>query len=131
MAPVERFRTPEDFEFDLSGASEVTGNIAISGDAQFNLSGASRVELEGSANDVIIRASGASNLKLADFSVHNADVSLSGASDATVNLDGRLDADLSGASNLSYIGEPTMGDIDISGGSELENIEPPCPSPSP
>jgi hypothetical protein len=120
-----------DIKIELSGASRVAGDITASGDAQFNLSGASRVELEGSANDMLIDASGASRLELADFPVHNTNVSLSGASDATVNLDGRLDANLSGASNLSYIGEPTMGDIDISGGSELENIEPPCPSPSP
>jgi hypothetical protein len=30
-----------------------------------------------------------------------------------------MDADLSGASHLYYIGEPTLGDIDISGGSSI------------
>jgi len=51
--------------------------------------------------------------------VVNADVSLSGGSRATINLDGRLDADLSGGSNLLYIGDPTMGDINTSGGSTV------------
>ena len=32
---------------------------------------------------------------------------------------GVLDADLSGASHLFYIGEPTLGDLDISGGSTV------------
>jgi len=51
--------------------------------------------------------------------VGNANIILSGASDGTINLDGRLDADLSGASTLEYIGEPTLGSLDISGASNL------------
>ena len=108
-----------DIKFDLSGASRVSGAITASGDVDFNLEGASKAELSGSANDIRIVASGASRLGLDDFPVQNADVSLSGASHGTVNLDGRLDADLSGASKLWYIGEPTMGDIHSSGGSTL------------
>jgi len=80
---------------------------------------ASRSSLTGSASDLAIAASGASCVELDNFPVNNADVTLSGASRGTVNLDGRLDADLSGASKLSYIGEPTMGDINTSGGSTL------------
>jgi len=108
-----------DITLDLSGASRVSGDITASGDAEFDLGGASRVELAGLANDMRIVASGASKLELEDFPVRNADVSLNGASQATVNLDGRLDADLSGASKLWYVGEPTMGDMHMSGGSTL------------
>ena len=108
-----------DIEIDLSGASRVTGDITASGDAPFTLSGASTIELEGTANDLLIGASGASNLELSDFHVHNANVNLSGGSRATVNLDGRLDAELSGGSHLHYIGEPTLGDINTSGGSTV------------
>jgi len=75
--------------------------------------------LEGSASDIAVEADGASRVKLAGFTVNNADVNLGGASTGTVNLDGRLDADLSGASKLEYIGEPTMGAINTSGGSKL------------
>jgi len=107
-----------DVELDMSGASTVTGDL-IAGDVEFDISGASTVQLEGSASDIVAEASGASHVKLADFTVNNADVRLSGASTGTVNLDGRLDADLSGASNLSYIGEPTMGTINTSGASTL------------
>jgi hypothetical protein len=108
-----------DIEFELSGASRVSGDITASGDARLDLSGASKAELTGSANDMLIKASGASQLGLDNFPVASADVKLSGASGATVNLDGRLDANLSGASKLRYTGEPTMGDIDTSGGSTL------------
>ena len=107
-----------DVKFDVSGASKVTGDF-ITGNVDFDVDGASTVQLEGSANDVVVEADGASRVKLAGFTVNNADVSLGGASRGTVNLDGRLDADLSGASKLEYMGEPTMGTINTSGGSTL------------
>lgn len=115
---VSDFSSTEDLDIMVSGASRVTGDI-VAGNVDFNISGASSVELDGSANDIIADVSGASSLKLDDFAVTNADVDLSGASSGTVNLDGRLDADLSGASKLWYIGEPTMGTIDTSGASTL------------
>ena len=103
---------------DVSGASMVTGDITA-GNVQFDISGASTIQLDGSANDMVADASGASRFNLDDFTVNNADVDFSGASSGTVNLDGRLDADLSGASRLWYIGEPNMGNIDTSGASTI------------
>ena len=111
--------TAGNIRFDLSGASSLTGSIIASGDARFEISGASSVTLYGSTNDLNADASGASHLGLDDFPVHNANVELSGASGGTINLDGILNADLSGASHLEYFGEPTLGDIDISGGSTI------------
>jgi len=107
-----------DAKFNVSGASKVTGDITAA-DTEFDVSGASTVQLEGSAGDIVVEASGASRVKLAGFTVSNADVILGGASTGTINLAGSLDADLSGASKLSYIGEPTMGTINTSGGSTL------------
>ena len=112
------FSSTEDVDITVSGASRVNGDITA-GDVEFDISGASTVQLDGSANDMVAHVSGASRLNLDDFTVNNADVDLSGASSGTINLDGRLDADLSGASRLSYIGEPTMGTIDTSGASTI------------
>jgi hypothetical protein len=115
---VSGFSSTEDLNVAVSGASRVTGDITA-GNVQFGISGASTIQLEGSADNMDATASGASHLNLDDFVVNNADVNLSGASSGTVNLDGRLDANLSGASNLWYIGEPAMGDIDTSGASAV------------
>jgi len=111
-------------ELQLSGGSHgfVNGFYVppyYSGDFILGLSGGSHVEMEGSTNKISVEASGGSHLDLSDFLVHNAYVDLSGGSQATINIDGRLDADLSGGSHLYYLGEPTLGDIDISGGSGL------------
>jgi hypothetical protein len=112
------FSSSNDFSVELSGASGLEGDIQA-GDTVVRLSGASKAKLEGSAKDISIDASGASGIDLSRFPVNNAQILLSGASNSTVNLSGRLDADLSGASKLSYIGEPTMGNINTSGGSTL------------
>lgn len=71
------------------------------------------------ADDLFISASGASLLDLSDFPVHDVDVILSGASRATVNLDSTLDATLSGASQLLYMGSFDMGDIHMSSSSTM------------
>jgi hypothetical protein len=115
---VSGFSSTENLSVGVSGASRVTGDITA-GNVDFGISGASSIQLEGSANNMDATASGASHLNLDDFIVNNADVNLSGASSGTVNLSGRLDADLSGASRLWYIGEPMMGDIDTSGASTI------------
>lgn len=115
---ISDFSSTEDLHIMVSGASRVTGDI-VAGNVDFDVSGASTIQLEGSANDMVADVSGASSLKLDDFTVNNADVDLSGASSGTINLDGRLDADLSGASRLWYIGEPSMGNIDTSGASTI------------
>jgi hypothetical protein len=108
-----------DAEIEISGASTLSGKITANGDARFTLSGASTATVGGKANNLLITVSGASNTELSNFIVHNAKVNLSGASQATINLDGRLDADLSGASRLVYIGNPTLGDISVTGGSTI------------
>jgi hypothetical protein len=106
-------------EFDVSGASRVSGNVQVT-DGKFDVSGASNIELEGSAEDISIDVSGASRANLDDFTVANADVELSGASSATVNSSGKLDATVSGASTLYYLGNPTLGRIEVTGASTLK-----------
>ncbi len=111
---------PELYDLQLSGGTHGTSKgFHSSHDFVLGLSGGSHINLEGSANDLLIKADGGSHLDLSDFPVHNVNVNLSGGSHATINLDGRLDADVSGGSHLYYIGEPTMGDISESGGSEV------------
>ncbi len=114
---------PELSELELSGAADgvVTG-FTFSEVFVLDLSGASSVVIDGTADDMILRGSGASDANLSNFRVHNAEVDLSGASEATINVDGSLDADLSGVSTLLYIGEPTLGDIDISSLATMRKI---------
>ncbi len=105
---------------EVSGASKVTGSVNAT-DVRFEVSGASKVELDGLAKNIILDASGASKVDLADFPLDNARIDLSGASEATVNVKGRLDCKLSAASRLYFHGNPTMGDIEVSGASTIKH----------
>lgn len=115
---ISRFSSANPLKLRLSGASRVSGSIEAT-DCHFNLSGASRVELAGSGNNADINASGASKIELVDFPINDAKVTLSGASNAMLNLDGKLDTNLSGYSHIEYVGEPTLGSIKTSGGSTV------------
>lgn len=106
-----------DLRVNLSGASNAGGQIQA-GTATFDLSGASRATLSGAANSTKVSASGASNVDLGDFPVDKAEVGLSGASRATLNVKSNLDYELSGASNLTYSGSPSIGKSETSGSSK-------------
>jgi len=117
-ATITGFKSTKRLDVDVSGASHLRGDIEAS-DARFDVSGASQVTLSGSGQDVVIDASGASQVDLSAFPVADANVKASGASKATVNPSGRLDADASGASHIYYLGSPTLGKIDTSGASSI------------
>jgi hypothetical protein len=108
-----------DVRMEISGASHVSGNLTC-GDADFDISGASNLSLSGSGQALKAEVSGASRLALDNFTTDNADMHVSGASTGVVNTAGTLDAEVSGASTLYYIGSPLMGDIDISGASSVQ-----------
>jgi len=118
QASITGFSSSHDFSVELSGGSRVAGDITA-GDADFDLSGGSQVNLEGSADDLVVNGSGGSQLNLETFSVDNADINLSGGSRATVNVNGTLGVNLSGGSQVTYVGEPNLGDIKLSGDSTV------------
>ncbi|MDP3879127.1 MAG: head GIN domain-containing protein [Dehalococcoidales bacterium] len=107
-------------ELEISGASEINGNLNA-GDTRLTVSGASKVTIKGAASNIIVDASGASKIDMAGFPVQNADVTLSGASEATLNIKGELDTVLRDASRLYFLGNPTMGNISISGASTIKH----------
>ncbi len=112
------FQSTKAFQAEVSGASSLQGDIGA-GDSWFDVSGGSRATLSGSAQGVRIEVSGGSRIDLGDFSVVDADVNASGGSSATVNASGTLDADASGASQVYYLGSPTLGRVETSGASSV------------
>ena len=119
-ADITGFSSGHNFEVNMSGGSHLNGDIST-GDADFELSGGSQAELEGAGDDLTIDASGGSQIDLEEFPIANADISMSGGSQATINISGTLDADLSGGSRIYYVGTPTLGDTDFSGGSGISH----------
>lgn len=131
------FRSTATLEIRASGASRVRGEIDA-GDATIGASGASVIELSGAYRDLSVEASGASNvtldgsgqdlranasggseINLSNLPVADAQVEASGASTIRVQPSGTLDVEASGASNVYYSGNPTMGSISTSGASSI------------
>jgi hypothetical protein len=107
-------------KFELSGASRIDGQIKAAGDVDIRISGATRLDLHGEAKNLHVEATGASRIELERFLVHDARYRLSGASRGSINVNGKLDVDLEGASALEYEGQVTMGDIKVTGASTLK-----------
>jgi hypothetical protein len=111
---------PDLEELHFSGGVNGTATgFVMSHDFRADLSGGSILRMEGKAKNLTAICSGGSRLELSGFAVNNANIDFSGGSQGTINLDGILDADLSGGSRLFYIGNPTLGDINTSGGSNI------------
>jgi len=118
-AEIKGFSSSAPFRANVSSAGSLRGDIDA-GNTTLDVSGASNVELAGSGADLTVKASGASTVDLSDFPVGDATVDASDASRVTVNVSGTLDVDASSASNVMYLGNPTLGAIDLSGASSVE-----------
>ena len=103
------------------GASTLEGDIKARKDARLEVSGASKIELDGSGTNAKLMVYGASRAELADFPLQNASLDIAGASNAKVNLSGKMDANVAGASHLYWSGTPVMGSIKTSGASTLSS----------
>lgn len=119
-ANISGFESSQSLVVDLSGNSRLQGNIQA-GDTRIDASGNSSATVTGSAGDVSVDASGSSEVDLTDFPASDGTVNASGASTVTVNLSGRLEADASGASDVFYLGDPELGNIDSSGSSSIQS----------
>lgn len=102
----------------VSGSSRVTANLDLD-QADATVSGASRLKLTGIAGTLRVDGSGASVLELAGLRLHDLDIQLSGASNADVQVDRAISAQLSGASHLTYQGTPQLTKLETSGASTI------------
>jgi hypothetical protein len=112
------FDSPQTLRVVASGASSVAGVIQA-GETSMEASGASSISLAGGAANLVLEVSGASSVDLESFPVTDLQAELSGASSAVVNASGTLDVEASGASELSYLGNPTLGSVSTSGASTV------------
>jgi putative autotransporter adhesin-like protein len=105
----------------LSGASDFKGMLIVSGKLDIQLSGASDINITGSAENTYINASGASDVKAYDFKTGICSVDASGACSINITVDKELSAKLSGASNINYKGSAMIREIKTSGASNISH----------
>jgi hypothetical protein len=100
-----------------SGGSRIDALTLSGQDVTIQASGGSELALDGSAASLVVDGSGASDLLGSALTAGTAAVTLSGASGADLDVTGDLRYDLSGASTLTYGGDPTVTSEQVSGGS--------------
>jgi hypothetical protein len=110
---------PEIEGLEVSGAS--SGNISnVKADSlELKASGASKIKIDGTAKELNGDASGASTIDAENLRVEDADIDASGASSAIVSASNDLKVDASGASKISYTGEPKNIKQNSSGASSV------------
>jgi len=107
---------PDLQEIHLSGGANANvAGFVLAHDFSVSESGGSTLKIEGQANGLSASCSGGSGLQLSELKVDTATITMRGGSTGTINVSGRLDADLSGGSSLVYAGNPTLGTIITSG----------------
>jgi hypothetical protein len=103
--------------FRLSGGSVGNANLQTN-EASIDLSGGSRLTLSGNATQISGELSGGSVLESFALLVTHCNLSLSGGSQAKLNVSNTLNITASGGSTARYMGTPTIVS-NLSGGSQL------------
>lgn len=94
-------------DIDISGASNINLDLKAPR-VKAGLSGASKATLRGETKDISLNGSGASQFRCFELMAENADIDVSGSSDADVFASVNLKAESSGASNVRYKGSPSV-----------------------
>jgi len=106
----------EKLNLSLSGASYVSGELFIKDKMIIDASGASGINLDGKVKNLKLDLSGASEFEGKNFVVaKNFVLDASGASSINTTVNGTLDIEVSGASDVDYYGNGTIINEDISG----------------
>ncbi|MBU1677456.1 MAG: DUF2807 domain-containing protein [Bacteroidetes bacterium] len=112
--------TPYLESVESSGANTIFVRGIDSERFNVDISGASRLELEGKTNKMTVDLSGASSLAAFKLAADKVIVDLSGASSAEIYAKEELNADLSGASSVEFKGNPRIRK-DISGAASIRS----------
>lgn len=115
-----RISMPEIENLDVSGASKANVSGIQGENFSLDLSGASTVNVAGEVKDFSVEASGASKIDASNLKAENVKASASGACKIDVFASATIDADASGASKISYAGEPQSVKKDTSGASSVK-----------
>jgi hypothetical protein len=114
---IEGFETQGTFDLSLSGASLASVNLQAD-NIILDLSGASVLAISGSAQVYKATVTGSSSLKSFGFACTTAMLTVNGASSARISVSDQLHAVVSGASIVTYRGNPTV-ESEVTGASSL------------
>lgn len=107
---------------ELSGASNFTGEVAVDR-LNLDMSGASSLDLFGTASSLDADLAGSSDIRDFDLSVKDLKMEMAGASEASLTVRESIDIKASGASSLKFKGDAKITYKRLSGASEIVKID--------
>ena len=116
-----KISNPENLEMHVSGA----GDIQMEVDAprlKAQVSGSGSINLKGQTRDVDLDLTGAGHAHCYELLAENTKVDISGAGSAEVYASVRLEADVSGAGNVSYKGNASDVNQHVSGAGSVKKV---------
>ena len=111
--------TADDFHLSLTGASDFKEGRINAKKLMVNTTGASDVNISGTATELDVEATGASDFKGYDFAADYCNVRASGASSIKITVNKELSAHATGASDISYRGDGLIREIKTTGASNV------------
>lgn len=117
-ASLSGFPLIPNFILILKNGSSLNGFLEAE-NISFYLNGGSQIVLKGSARKLQLECLEKSIIDLGDFPLTSANVRVDGASEATLNVNGRFDVLMNGESKIYYMGNPLFSNTSISGGSTM------------
>lgn len=117
---IVKIGAPDIEDIAASGAAKISVVNLNNDSLKIDLSGATNVTVAGMTKDLKIDLSGACGIDAAELKAENVSVDASGASSADVFVSNRLEADLSGASTVTYSGSPKDLSKKVSGASSVQ-----------
>jgi Putative auto-transporter adhesin, head GIN domain len=105
----------------ISGAVRLTANQMSGPKFAFESTGASRVTLEGSVDELLADMTGASELNASGLQTKTAEISTTGAADAEIAVTDTLKVAITGAGKVIYSGNPKTIEKRISGAGSIRH----------
>jgi Putative auto-transporter adhesin, head GIN domain len=103
----------------LSGASTFKASNMNTPMLTLDISGASRIDLNGSVQVLNVMSNGASTVNASNLKAEAVALDVSGASTVNVHAKQSVSGEVSGASNVNVHGNPKNSSMDVSGASEV------------
>ncbi len=108
---------------DLSGANELKAYNLMGKELKIECSGASTLFLQGKVQKLDAEISGSADMNSSGLIAEDVRIEISGAGNATVYASKALRVSASGAAEISYLGNPELVNVDVSGAATVNKIQ--------
>jgi hypothetical protein len=107
----------------LTGATRLTANQLSGAKFAVESTGAARVALDGSIDELLADMTGASTLNAKSLQTKTAEISTTGAADADISVSDTLKVSITGAGKVNYSGNPRTIEKHITGAGSIRQKE--------